>query len=158
MPVFLGLMTLASLAIFNYQRSSSPVVASTLYALRTSPAAREVLGDEIYFAQSIPWISGSMNQLRGTIDISFRVRGTAGEGLMRFASFRPGARGVFETTEWSLTMTDGRFLDLLEAEGGDPFRAMDSDSIGWDEPEPEPEAYVDEKPAKAQRGFRVELK
>jgi hypothetical protein len=36
---------------FNYQKSSSSIVNSTLYALRTSPRAREILGDEIYFAQ-----------------------------------------------------------------------------------------------------------
>lgn len=77
------------LGIFNYQKSSSSVVHSTLYALRTSPRAREVLGDEIYFAQQIPWISGEMNQLHGRIDISFWVKGTKAQGKMRFRSIRP---------------------------------------------------------------------
>lgn len=77
------------LGIFNYQKSSSSVVSSTLYALRTSPQAREILGDEIYFAQKIPWISGEMNQLHGRIDISFWVKGTKTQGKMRFRSIRP---------------------------------------------------------------------
>ncbi|KAF7537989.1 hypothetical protein G7054_g3328 [Neopestalotiopsis clavispora] len=102
-PIFAVLVTLSSLAIFNYQKMSSPTVASTMYALRTSPRAREYLGDEIYFAQQIPWISGTMNQLRGVIDISFRA--------------------MFETTEWSLETKDGQTIDLLE--GGDPFRALE---------------------------------
>jgi cytochrome c oxidase assembly factor 1 len=77
------------LGIFNYQKSSSSVVSSTLYALRTSPRAREILGDEIYFAQQIPWISGEMNQLHGRIDITFWVKGTKSQGKMRFRSIRP---------------------------------------------------------------------
>lgn len=89
LPIFVVAVGAAMLGIFNYQKSSSSVVSSTLYALRTSPQAREILGDEIYFAQQIPWISGEMNQLHGRIDISFWVKGTKGQGKMRFKSVRP---------------------------------------------------------------------
>ncbi|KAI9038520.1 cytochrome c oxidase assembly factor 1 family protein [Aspergillus affinis] len=89
LPVFAVVVGAAMLGIFNYQKSSSSVVNSTLYALRTSPRAREILGDEIYFAQKIPWISGEMNQLHGRIDISFWVKGTKSQGRMRFRSLRP---------------------------------------------------------------------
>ncbi|UDD61376.1 hypothetical protein AFCA_008745 [Aspergillus flavus] len=89
LPIFAIAVGAAMLGIFNYQKSSSSVVSSTLYALRTSPRAREILGDEIYFAQKIPWISGEMNQLHGRIDISFRVKGTKSQGTMRFRSIRP---------------------------------------------------------------------
>ena len=92
-PIFAALMTASVLAIFNYQKQSSSVVSSTLYALRTNPQAREILGDEIYFAHQIPWISGEINQLHGRIDISFRVKGTKGRGLMRFKSVREGRMG-----------------------------------------------------------------
>lgn len=107
-------MAVFSVAIFNYQKLSSPVVTSTLYALRTSKKAREYLGDEIYFKHQIPWISGEMNQLHGRIDIRFSVKGTKNTGVMRFASNRPTPKGVFETTEWSLETSDGRVIDLLE--------------------------------------------
>lgn len=122
LPIFAALIALASVAIFNYQKLSSPIVSATLYALRTSDKGRAHLGDEIYFAQQIPWISGEMNQLRGRINISFRVKGTRAGGVMRFASYRPTARGMFETTEWSLTTDDGKVIDLLE--DGDPFRGV----------------------------------
>ncbi|KAK0740986.1 cytochrome oxidase complex assembly protein 1-domain-containing protein [Schizothecium vesticola] len=122
LPLFLALLAAASVAIFNYQKLSSPVIAGTLYALRTSPLAREYLGDEVSFAADIPWISGGMNQVKGRIDVSFRVKGTRARGTMRFVSRRPSPRGVFETDEWSLTTDDGRRIDLLD--GGDPFRAM----------------------------------
>lgn len=122
LPIFFAIVAAASVAIFNYQKSSSPVVSSTLYALRHNARAREYLGDEIYFQQQIPWISGEMNQLHGRIDISFAVKGTKNSGVMRFASFRPTPKGVFETTEWSLETSDGKRIDLLD--DGDPFRAM----------------------------------
>lgn len=122
MPIFLALVAASTVAIVNYQKSSSPVVSSTLYALRNNARAREYLGDEIYFKQQIPWISGEINQLHGRIDISFSVKGTRAAGVMRFASFRPSPKGMFETTEWSLQTTDGRTIDLLDE--GDPFRAI----------------------------------
>lgn len=93
LPIFLLIMTASTLGIFNYQKQSSSVVSSTLYALRTNREAREVLGDEIYFASKIPWISGEINQLHGRIDISFWVKGTRGRGRMRFRSERKTRMG-----------------------------------------------------------------
>jgi cytochrome c oxidase assembly factor 1 len=126
-PIFLVILISSTLGIFNYQKSTSPVVASTMYALRTSDKAREYLGDEIYFASKMPWIWGEMNQLHGRIDIRFEVKGTAATGTMRFTSFRATRMGMFQTTEWSLETKDGVKIDLLE--GGDPFKvlAMDED-------------------------------
>ncbi|KAI1269892.1 DUF1783-domain-containing protein [Xylariaceae sp. FL1019] len=145
LPIFAVLIALSSVAIFNYQKLSSPVVASTLYSLRTNPRARALLGDEIYFKHQIPWISGEMNQVRGRIDVSFSVKGTKGVGVMRFASVRPSAKGMFETTEWSLTMEDGQTVDLLD--GRDPFKGI---AGGMDEEEKEE--------ALATRGFRQQIK
>jgi cytochrome c oxidase assembly factor 1 len=93
LPIFAVIMIGSTLAIFNYQKTSSSVVNSTLYALRTNPDAREILGDEIYFASQIPWISGELNQLHGRINISFWVKGTKGKGLMRFKSVRKTRMG-----------------------------------------------------------------
>ena len=122
-PIFAGVLIACTLGIFNYQKSSSSVVSSTMYALRTSPAAREFLGDEIYFAHQMPWIWGEMNQLHGRIDISFEVRGTKQQGTMKFRSFRKGGRnGMFETEEWSLVGKDGVKIDLLDR--GDVFKGI----------------------------------
>ncbi|KAK4236158.1 cytochrome c oxidase assembly factor 1 [Achaetomium macrosporum] len=148
LPLFAAVIAVASLAIFNYQKLSSPVVGATLYALRTSHKARAHLGDEIYFAQQIPWISGEMNQLHGRINISFRVKGTRAGGVMRFASYRPTPRGLFETTEWSLQTDDGTVIDLLE--DGDPFRGIVAE-VDDDE-----EDMV--QGVAATRGFRQQMK
>lgn len=81
-------MGVSTLAIFNYQKSNSSVVSSTLYALRTNDGARDLLGDEVYFASKVPWIRGELNQLHGRIDISFWVKGSKQSALMRFKSVR----------------------------------------------------------------------
>jgi cytochrome c oxidase assembly factor 1 len=88
LPIFIIAITLSSLAIFNYQKSSSSTVNSILYALRTNETARSVLGDEIYFASKVPWISGELNPMQGRIDISFRVKGRKGAGKVKFVSTR----------------------------------------------------------------------
>ena len=93
LPIFAVIMVASSLGIFNYQKQSSSVVSSTLFALRTNQEARQILGDEIYFANQIPWISGEINQLHGRINISFWVKGTKGKGLMRFKSERKTRMG-----------------------------------------------------------------
>ncbi|WEW55577.1 cytochrome oxidase assembly protein 1 [Emydomyces testavorans] len=121
-PIFVVVIGASMLALFNYQKSSSSIVSSTMYALRTSPTARQILGDEIYFAQKIPWISGEMNQLHGRIDISFWVKGTRAKGKMRFKSTRAHRMGFFRTEDWSLEMEDGSVIQLLNATEGDPFQ------------------------------------
>ena len=164
LPVFVVLIAAASVAIFNYQKLSSPVVASTLYALRTSARAREYLGDEIYFRHQIPWISGEMNQVRGRIDISFAVRGSRAEAVMRFASHRPSPRGVFETTEWSLVTEDGRVIDLLvDSDVDDPAAAATATTLdplrgvpGYSDLEDQ-DAARDGVPAPT-KGFRQQVK
>ncbi|KAJ5193719.1 Cytochrome oxidase assembly protein 1 [Penicillium cf. griseofulvum] len=120
-PIFALATGAGMLGLFNYQKSSSSIVNSTLYALRTSPQAREILGDEIYFAQQIPWISGEMNQLHGRIDISFWVKGTKSQGKMRFRSIRPDRMSYFRTEVWSLETEDGTVVQLLDGDS-DPFR------------------------------------
>jgi cytochrome c oxidase assembly factor 1 len=120
LPWFLAFLGLSSYAIANHNKSSSPAVAAMMYALRTSPRAREALGDEIYFANAIPWIHGSMNQFHGKMDVWFSVRGTRAPAKMRFRSQRPRAKAAYETLEWTLEMEDGSKIDLLQ-EKGDVF-------------------------------------
>ncbi|QPH05897.1 hypothetical protein C2857_003978 [Epichloe festucae Fl1] len=152
LPVFLAIVSVCSVAIFNYQKASSPIVSSTLYALRTDDRARAILGDDIYFRRRVPWIRGQMNQMRGRIDICFAVRGTRGWATMRFASHRPSSRSLFETTEWSLTTEDGTWVDLLE--GGDPFRDLLGDQHHHHVPPLSVGGEDEDEGAAATRGFR----
>lgn len=98
------------------------MTTSTLYALRSHPLARELLGDEIQFSSKLPWIRGELDQFHGRIDIEYAVKGTRGEGVMRFKSMRRGRMGGFETERWELRMRGGgeggRVVDLLVREEG----------------------------------------
>lgn len=93
LPIFLLIVGAAAFGLFNYEKQSSSVVSSTMYALRMSDMGREELGDEIYFRDRFPWIWGQMNQLKGRIDIQFGVKGTKGRGMMRFRSERRQRNG-----------------------------------------------------------------
>ncbi|QDS76591.1 hypothetical protein FKW77_007456 [Venturia effusa] len=122
LPIFLIVLGASALAIFNYQKSSSSVVSSSLYALRVNPAAREALGNEIYFRDKFPWIFGTIDQLHGKIDIHFGVKGTKRTGVMRFVSERQKGMEFFQTMEWTLTTDDGKVIDLMGgAETQDPL-------------------------------------
>jgi hypothetical protein len=92
-PIFILLCSSAAYGIFNYQKASSSVVSSSLYSLRTHPRAREVLGDEIGFSQKFPIIHGELNQFHGNIDISYSVKGSRGNGIVRFKSSRKSRMG-----------------------------------------------------------------
>ena len=127
LPLFILLITISSLGIFNYQKASSSTVNSILYALRTNATAREILGDEIYFASKVPWIRGELNQLHGRIDISFWVKGRRQQGRVKFVSVRKRRDGFFETLEWSLTTEEGATVQLLD--GADPFTRQGSTSV-----------------------------
>lgn len=97
LPLFIVIIVASALGIFNYQKQTSSIVASTLYALRTSETGRRELGDEIYFRDRFPWIWGEMNQLHGRINIKFGVKGTKGRGVMRFRSERRLRMGYVST-------------------------------------------------------------
>jgi len=113
-PLFAAICSLSAYVIFNYQKSSSSVVSSTLYSLRVHPRARELLGDEIQFRYKFPIIRGELNQLHGLIDINYDVKGTKGTGVMRFKSTRKGRMDYFRTDAWELVLADGRKVVLLE--------------------------------------------
>lgn len=98
LPIFLSVITVSTLAIFNYQKASSSIVNATLYALRTSEAGKRELGEQIYFRDKFPWIWGEMNQLHGRIDVRFAVKGTKGSGMMRFRSVRRTRMGYVSST------------------------------------------------------------
>lgn len=87
-----GAWSIAALMAINYERFASPVTASTLHEVRKSPRAVELLGSDIqhrsmhpsykgwyhydgWFRQ--PWITGSIQLTKGTIDIAYDVKGSS---------------------------------------------------------------------------------
>ena len=114
-PLFLLSVGASAAAIFNYQKSSSSVVSSTLYSLRVNSEARALLGDEIQFASKWPWISGELNQFGGNIDISYRVKGLKGEGTLHFVSTRKERRG-YVSVSCSARCASNVRLDIVNSD------------------------------------------
>lgn len=92
LPIFAAIITCSALAIFNYQKTNSPIITATLYSLRTNPTVREVLGDEVYFGSKWAWVWGSINLVQGRVDVQFAVKGTKSSGMCRFKAKRLGGK------------------------------------------------------------------
>jgi len=71
------------------------------------------LGDEVYFAQQLPWIWGSIDQVHGSIDVSFMVKGSKGRAMMRFRSLRRTRMGFVSIPSFfcfdELCLEEGEF-------------------------------------------------
>lgn len=109
---FWVLMGVSALLMFNYEKTNSPVVTTTLHFLRRSRVIRDVLGDEIDFSSVYPWISGELNQVKGKVDICFSVKGSKKHGEVKLVADRKSRREEFLIHEWSLEV-DGKKYDLL---------------------------------------------
>ncbi|CAG8498841.1 10183_t:CDS:2 [Paraglomus occultum] len=102
---------------FNHQRQASSIVKNSIFHVRYDQEAKEVLGDNIDFASSWPWISGSVNHLKGKINISYDVKGSKGKGRVHFHSVRRGYDQRWEVLEFSLTSEDGRIVYIKGSSG-----------------------------------------
>lgn len=109
------LMGVSAAIMFNYEKTSSPVVTTTLHFLRRSKIIRDVLGDEIDFKNIYPWVSGELNQVKGAVNIKFDVKGSKNWGTIRLVADRESRRHDFLIHEWSLEV-EGKKYDLLADE------------------------------------------
>ncbi|KAI5955080.1 hypothetical protein KGF54_001641 [Candida jiufengensis] len=89
-------ITLSCIFIFNYEKSSSPIVNSTLYFLRRSTIGTDALGSNIEFASNWPWIWGKLNTVQGIIDIKFKVKGSDQKGWVILNATRESKMHPFE--------------------------------------------------------------
>jgi len=99
LPIFFGIIFISAAGIFNYQKVNSPIIAATLYSLRTNPTVREELGDEVYFASKWAWVWGSINLVKGRVDVTFGVKGTRKKGTCTFKAKRVG--GLSGLVSWN---------------------------------------------------------
>ncbi|RKP38480.1 cytochrome oxidase assembly protein 1, partial [Dimargaris cristalligena] len=98
---------------FNYQRLCSAAVTSTLFVTRHHPVAIEALGEPIAFESGWPWISGTINQLKGIVEISMRIRGTKAAGVLSVKTYR--SNNEWSDREFQLRLDNGRIINLLDA-------------------------------------------
>ncbi|KAI7899262.1 cytochrome oxidase complex assembly protein 1-domain-containing protein [Cokeromyces recurvatus] len=101
-------------AALNHQRLSSSVVHGTLFMVRYDHRVISLIGDKVNYADYWPWISGSVNHLKGKIDIKFRIRGSKDEiAVVHFISKREGAK--WRTIQFTVTrISDQKTIDIGE--------------------------------------------
>ncbi|CAO3628675.1 unnamed protein product [Mucor fragilis] len=110
-------------AALNHQRLSSSVVHGTLFMVRYDPRVIALVGDRVDYADSWPWISGTVNHLKGKIDIGFDVKGSTGEvARVHFVSKRGGQK--WNTIEFTVVRkSDNTLIDIGHhalTENGEP--------------------------------------
>lgn len=107
-------VTVACAFVFNYEKTSSPVINSVLYILRRSEAVKHELGSNITFRDAYPWISGPLNTVQGNVDVSFRIKGDDLWGIVRLAATRSSKLVPFDVSRFELDLHgDGtKVIDL----------------------------------------------
>ncbi|GMM37668.1 Coa1 protein [Saccharomycopsis crataegensis] len=111
---FVICVTVGFFMIVNYEKFSSPIIGSTMHFLRRSDKVKEVLGKNIDFTSAFPWISGEFNQVKGKIDISFKIKGDNGKiGVVKLVANRPNKSVPLTIDEWSVTVDDVKY-DLID--------------------------------------------
>lgn len=111
-------VTLACVVIFNYEKTRSPIINSTLYLLRMSDEATALLGDNIDFKSLWPWISGTLNTVSGDIDVTFDVKGSQQVGTLRLKASRTSRTQPFDVHEFTLAVGD-QVLDMKASSLGE---------------------------------------
>lgn len=106
-------MTLACAGIFNYEKTSSPIMNATMYFIRRSKDARELLGSKITYGGTIPWISGEVNTMKGVVDCRTRIAGDKSSALMILKAEKKSDER-FTIHEWILQGDDGTVVDLAK--------------------------------------------
>ncbi|CDK29903.1 unnamed protein product [Kuraishia capsulata CBS 1993] len=108
------LMSGALFGIFNYEKTSSPVMNATMYCLRRSDFAREAIGKEITFAGTVPWVHGILNTMKGQIDIGVNVQGNIDTAKMELKANRDSRLQEFTIERWNLVLKNGKVINLLD--------------------------------------------
>lgn len=110
---------ISCIIIFNYEKTTSPILNSVFYFLRRSDVVKQTLGEEIRYKSAWPWISGELNTVKGRIDISFSVTGDKSEGIVRFKASRESKLESFKIHHWELVTHDGKVIDLKHSDSMD---------------------------------------
>ncbi|CEI91568.1 hypothetical protein G6F70_002134 [Rhizopus microsporus] len=99
-------------AALNHQRLSSSVVHGTLFTVKYDPRVIALVGDRVNYADKWPWIGGTVNHLKGKVDITFDIKGSSNErARVHFVSRRVGYE--WRTVEFSVTReSDKKTIDI----------------------------------------------
>lgn len=118
--MFCGVMALSFFGIIKYEAANSPIVTSTLAALRRSKLCLQYVGPNVRFASSMPWVSGSAGIAKPVVDFSYKIVGDDGSATVRFRATKVPGEQRYVVENWSITpcqgSMQGQVVDLVEEE------------------------------------------
>ena len=76
--------------------------------LRRSQPSIELLGKDIDYSSSWPWIWGKLNTVQGIINIEFSVKGSKGNGVVKLNATRESKAHPFDVHQFVLVGRDGK--------------------------------------------------
>ena len=83
----------------NKERVGSSVLRMVSQRVRSAPEVEALLGDPVLLKRGMfgdPWIEGTVNPLKGKVDMSFEVEGPRGVATVYFTSVRRHKAEPFE--------------------------------------------------------------
>lgn len=118
--MFCGVMAVSLLGMIKYEAANSPIVTSTLAALRRSKLCQEAVGSNVRFTSSMPWVSGSAGIAKDIVDFSYSVEGDSGSATVRFRAVKVPGELRYVVENWCITPNQGtdkgKQIDLIDEE------------------------------------------
>lgn len=103
--------------VTNQEKVTSSVVQQMLRSMKSSEHLHDYLGDAIrpvpeWWLNGDPWIHGRVNQINGSIDLSFKIKGSKGTGTVYFTSVRREKGEPFVILRFRVIGDDGTIINL----------------------------------------------
>lgn len=118
--MFCGVMALSLFGMVKYEAANSPIVSSTLAALRRSKLCLDCVGPNVRFASTMPWVTGSAGIAKEVVDFSYKIVGDNGSATVRFRATKVRGELRYVVENWSITPNQGamkgQIVDLIEEE------------------------------------------
>ncbi|KZS99107.1 DUF1783-domain-containing protein [Sistotremastrum niveocremeum HHB9708] len=118
--IALGISWLAFLLYStNNERLSTSIVRQIQSNIKHNVNVTDLVGDNVslepaWWMAGKPWISGEINMLRGSIDISVPVKGDLSSGTLYFTSVRKRKGTDFTILRFKIIRNDGVEADLRD--------------------------------------------
>ncbi|KIY51527.1 hypothetical protein FISHEDRAFT_10288, partial [Fistulina hepatica ATCC 64428] len=98
--------------VTNNEKVTSSVLQQIMRAVREDETLANALGEALrpepaWYLNGAPKINGRINHLQGSVDLSFRIKGTQGAGTLYFTSVRKEKGEPFTIIRFKVVADDG---------------------------------------------------
>jgi len=103
----------------NQEKLSSSVFRSIMRSVKVDEELRKMLGEAIrpqpeWWLNGDPRIIGTIGQLQGNIDVSFRIKGSRGAGTLYFTSIRREKGAPYTVLRFKVICDDGTVVNISD--------------------------------------------